>query len=223
MAAGCGGGSCFWTCFIGCGVITLLLVIVIAVLAFFAVRFLKENVANDPATANLWLQEILPSKLPDGYQAQIAIRVPFLNVRFVTVMPHGLQAPQGNAAAQGFTMFFVVSAPGMDEDQLRSQLEAQQNIHLPHRSEKTEAIEIKAGRKSFKATKAEGTDENGRRFVMYQLMPLPNVLLLGLGPIDQFDQTAFESFLASVEPPSVPQSEKVEVKEKNAARDAVDD
>jgi hypothetical protein len=208
---GCGGNSCLFGCVIGCGISVLFIVVLFAALAWLGYKFWSENTTQDPAKAGQWLEEIVPSQIPDGYAAKFAIRIPFIELRTVVILPEGIEfdEPQRPAGEQP-TMFIIVSAPNMDEDDMRNHLRAQPGIDIGDgRAEEMKQVEVKVGGQPTKATRIEGTNDAGHRFVSYQVRVRPDVLLISMGSAEGFDQPAFEAFLASIKPAPQPAGEPI--------------
>ncbi|MGL5095056.1 MAG: hypothetical protein ACRDD1_05685, partial [Planctomycetia bacterium] len=60
-------GGCMKSCLIGCGVTALLLLVGGGIAGYLGYQTFKDSVSADPLVIAKWQQEVLPSKLPEGF------------------------------------------------------------------------------------------------------------------------------------------------------------
>ncbi|QDU63609.1 hypothetical protein Pan216_44900 [Planctomycetes bacterium Pan216] len=190
------GLGCLGWSLIGCG--GVLVVFVIA--AIILVWYMKSLFVEDPVQAGKMLQEIVPCRVPEGYEPRMAMRIPIVDGSFVVIAPKGVAFAGSDEKAFDFTVFFVAHFPGATKEQLQVQLKQQgigdgENVQV-----KDEApVEIEAGGETFRGERAVSQGKgDGKPMVQYFFPLRAGVIMAAFGPEEKFDEAALKSFLGSI-------------------------
>jgi hypothetical protein len=173
------------------------------VAGYFAYKLVKEGFTEDPAKLSAWLDETLPAKIPAGYEMKFGMN--FAGMRFLLAAPVGVQAgpDQKEGEELNSTALMIFSAPYLNVDQLSDEMVKQ--IQKDKRGKRNEQdvrrtkMDLMVGGKKLAGNRSEWTDE-GKKYVQYDVVPRPGVIVGGMGPAEKFDQKAFDAFLSSIQP-----------------------
>lgn len=214
-----GRSGCLFGCMLGCGIAALLAIVVIGALVWFGYRFASQSMSQDPVKIEQWAKDIVPCAIPGGYEGKFGMDFTFsgVGVKIAVIAPQEVDYQAGHAADDEHTVFVLMGAMGMGEEDAAGQLQMQQQQHNwggrqdpPH---KTTRVEFAVDGRKLPATKSEWLKGDEVEAIAYQLMLRPGVMLFVHGPGKEFDQKAFDELIASIkllpdQPPVAPQQQQ---------------
>lgn len=193
----------------GCLAAVGIVLVVLVIGGYFFFESIRKGFVTDPAVLRPMLEEVLPSvEVPPGYETAFGFQWSIgFSATMIAIVPEEFavdsaegQEPQGDP--EEYTMFMVMSAIGMDSEELENQLRNEMSAGDSGETVESEIVDFEAGGNVFTVQRTVEQQDDART-VSYFLSPLPNVALFAAGPEEAFDLEAFRSLLASIDVPAI--------------------
>ena len=197
-------------CLIGCGVVCLLGVLLAAIGGIMLYRWGKQGISEDPVTVGGWLEEIAQCRTPDGYAPRFGMNytVAGAGMKIIFIAPEEVAHMDDMEGWGKKTAFIVFSMPGVPEEAVREAFENQEQQGFmgspPNGTDvstlETKTVDIQVANGIVKARRSVRTADD-ESTISYDIFIRPDAMLSAVGPVDEFDQEAFETLMNSITVP----------------------